>query len=219
LEWHPFTLASGPKEPFCEVLIKNLGDHTKKLLEAAAAKKSLWIRVDGPYGKWPFNFARYNTVVLIAGGVGVTPSMALIRHIYHINRITAEVDPHLQDVFLVWSCKNAFEFKWYKKTLEEAMKRAAQNKETLPKLHTFVHLTQHQGNWDFPVFVKPDRPDLVKIFDQVEQIVSLKCGKNEFRAAVVACGPEAMVSSAWDQTVRRTRSRIRFDFHHETFDF
>jgi predicted ferric reductase len=219
LEWHPFTLASGPNEPFCEVLIKSLGDHTKKLLEKAKANKSLWIRVDGPYGKWPFNFARYNTAVLIAGGVGVTPSMALIRHIYHINRVTNEVDPYLQDVFLLWACKNEREFKWYRRTLEEAMKRSAQNPDTMPKLHIFVHITQPNVSWDFPIYVKPERPEMSKVFDQIEQIVTLKCGKNGFRASVVACGPAAMVNSAWDQTNKRTRNQIRYDFHHETFEF
>jgi hypothetical protein len=52
LEWHPFTLSSGPEEPTCEVMIKGLGDHTKKLVQASGTKGKLWIRVDGPYGKW-----------------------------------------------------------------------------------------------------------------------------------------------------------------------
>jgi hypothetical protein len=52
LEWHPFTLSSGPEEPTSEVLIKGIGDFTKKLVTASREKGKLWIRVDGPYGKW-----------------------------------------------------------------------------------------------------------------------------------------------------------------------
>jgi predicted ferric reductase len=52
LERHPFCLSSGPNEASCEVMIKVLGDFTKKLVEQAALKQNLWIRVDGPYGKW-----------------------------------------------------------------------------------------------------------------------------------------------------------------------
>jgi respiratory burst oxidase len=51
LEWHPFTLASGPDEEHLEVMIKGLGDYTKKLMVIAekSGDHQLLIRVDGPY--------------------------------------------------------------------------------------------------------------------------------------------------------------------------
>jgi len=52
LEWHPFSLSSGPDEPECEVNIKALGHHTKKIVaEIQSMKnsgKTIWMRVDGP---------------------------------------------------------------------------------------------------------------------------------------------------------------------------
>jgi predicted ferric reductase len=141
MEWHPFTLANGPDEEHLEVLIKGLGDHTKKLIEKAQSPFSdLWIRVDGPYGKWPYNFARYRAVALFAGGIGVTPSMALIRHVFHINRpesAAASEQSALKDVFFIWSCKSKREFDWYSQMLIEAMKRSASSAQ-YPSLHVIL---------------------------------------------------------------------------------
>jgi predicted ferric reductase len=113
-----------------------LGDHTKALMQAAKNNDQLWIRVDGPYGKWPFNFFRYKCAVLVAGGVGVTPSIATIRHIYNLHRQeTNEVNPHLSDLFFIWSCKSEEELAWYKADIEAALERSALNSNKYPTLH------------------------------------------------------------------------------------
>jgi hypothetical protein len=77
-EWHPFTISSSPSEEYCEIVIRGLGEFTNSIVDFAKnnRQQNIYIRVDGPYGKWPFNFKRYKTVVLIAGGVGVTPCFA-----------------------------------------------------------------------------------------------------------------------------------------------
>lgn len=63
LEWHPFTLSSGPYDEHNECHIKALGDYTRKLLSrvgvAQAINERLWIRVDGPYGHFSLNHERY----------------------------------------------------------------------------------------------------------------------------------------------------------------
>jgi hypothetical protein len=65
-----------------------LGDFTGKLYaraqSAVALKQKLWLRVDGPYGKFSLNHNRYPVVVLVAGGVGVTPSIACLKDVYRI---------------------------------------------------------------------------------------------------------------------------------------
>jgi predicted ferric reductase len=217
LEWHPFTLASGPDEEHLEVMIKGLGDHTKKLLQRAeqAGQNNLWVRVDGPYGKWPFTFSRSKAVVMVVGGVGVTPAMALIRHVFHLYRITREKETHLTNVFFIWTCKNEVEFGWYRPMIEKALERSADAEGRYPKLHCYVHITRSE-NKGLPEYCKVGRPDLDGIFENVDQAVP---SDQPFRVAVVACGPEAMVNATWDLTSKRTGSTRRFDFHHETFDF
>jgi predicted ferric reductase len=219
-EWHPFTLASGPDERYCEVLIKGLGDHTKALISAVESKKQLFIRVDGPYGNWPFTFSRYRSIVLISGGVGVTPCISLIRHLFHINRVTFEVDPFVQDVFMVWSCKNELEYSWYKEIVEEAIAKSALKRNRYPRLHLYIHMTKSfpSANEELLPFIKQGRPNLKDVFDRVDQVNSER-GYSNPRSAVIACGPEAMVSEAWDETSSRTKGKTRYDFHHETFEF
>eukprot|EP00475_Leptophrys_vorax_P020428 TRINITY_DN2795_c0_g1_i3.p1 TRINITY_DN2795_c0_g1~~TRINITY_DN2795_c0_g1_i3.p1 ORF type:complete len:1418 (-),score=317.02 TRINITY_DN2795_c0_g1_i3:83-4336(-) len=215
LEWHPFTLSSGPAEPTCEVMVKGLGDHTKKLVQASAEKGKLWIRVDGPYGKWPFNIMRYRTVILVSGGVGVTPCMAALRHIYHINREDKLGDSRLKSVFFVWSCKDASDFHWYGDVLESIV-HLSESVANYPKLHNHSHITSARESDPLPALAKPGRPRLEKIFEAAEN--AAKKGE-EARIAVIACGPESLVNLTWDETSKRTQDRNRFDFHHETFEF
>lgn len=84
-EWHPYTLASSPLEEHYEVDIKGLGDHTKKLLAACTGGSKPICRVDGPYGRVVINPKRYRSVVLVGGGIGVTPMVSMLRWFYLIN--------------------------------------------------------------------------------------------------------------------------------------
>jgi len=214
LEWHPYTLSSGPDELTCEITVKGLGDHTKALIKAAEDRNNLWIRVDGPYGKWPFNISRYRAVVLVAGGVGATPSIAALRHIYHVNRETQTVDPFLQNVFFIWSCKSMADFKWFQKTIEKIFTRGED--PTFPRFHPYIHVTS-KDEAVFDPRLRPGRPNMTAIFDEIEQEVKYK--DDRLRVGVVACGPAAMVNETWDECTNRTKDKHRFDFHHETFEF
>jgi predicted ferric reductase len=118
LEWHPFTLTSSPHDKNCEVMIKGLGDHTKKLIEQAKNHGSLWIRVDGPYGAWPFDILQYKTIILVGAGVGVTPCISALKYIYDVD---GQNDyGTLKNVFFVWSCRDLNAYSWFSDTLEMA---------------------------------------------------------------------------------------------------
>ena len=58
-EWHPFSVSSAPWEPFLELHIRALGDHTKEInalaKECAQENRQTWIRGDGPYGVHDFD--------------------------------------------------------------------------------------------------------------------------------------------------------------------
>jgi respiratory burst oxidase len=71
-EWHPFTLSSGPHDALNECHIKALGDFTTRVYEeatkSATLRRNLWVRVDGPYGKFSLNHDLFPVIVL-AGGI------------------------------------------------------------------------------------------------------------------------------------------------------
>ena len=110
--FHPFTLTNGPNEEVKEVFIKALGDATKKLLSTSIDDKVKFF-VDLPYGRWPFNIARYPIVLLVSGGIGITPFIAALRHIYDYNSSRKSHHPHLTKIILVWNVKKVEEYKWF----------------------------------------------------------------------------------------------------------
>lgn len=59
-EWHPFSVSSGPREDSVELHIRDLGDHTKRIVEFSKLKaktnEHTWILIDGPYGNQSFNY-------------------------------------------------------------------------------------------------------------------------------------------------------------------
>ena len=73
---HPFSLSAAPKHNQLRLTVKNLGDHSSALVNL---KKGTRVMVEGPYGT--FTASRTDIrrpIVLIGGGVGITPIRAMI---------------------------------------------------------------------------------------------------------------------------------------------
>ena len=75
---HPFSLSSSPSE-------MNHVEFTKRLTEneysktLRTAKLGDWARIDAPYGTFTFQ-GEYPKIVLLAGGVGITPFRSMCRY-------------------------------------------------------------------------------------------------------------------------------------------
>lgn len=76
-EEHPFTIASAPRRSGkIEFTIKQLGDFSGSIAEVGVGDK-VW--VDGPHGAFSPDHHRSRGLVLIAGGVGITPMISVLR--------------------------------------------------------------------------------------------------------------------------------------------
>jgi predicted ferric reductase len=76
-EEHPFTIASTAEQPHRkEFTIKALGDFSELL---AGLRPGRRIFLDGPYGRFTTEGLRSDGFVFIAGGVGVTPMLSILR--------------------------------------------------------------------------------------------------------------------------------------------
>lgn len=76
-EEHPFTIANPPRRTGeLEFTVKDLGDFTGSLGEAEIGDR-VW--VDGPHGAFTPRSSGERGLVLIAGGVGITPMMSTLR--------------------------------------------------------------------------------------------------------------------------------------------
>ncbi len=98
-QWHPFTLTSAPEEDYISVHIRVAGDFTTALSKAVGCdfgkekEKNIpaggqvigtnvnppinrtlpRVMVDGPFGSASEDFLKYETILLVGAGIGVTP--------------------------------------------------------------------------------------------------------------------------------------------------
>ena len=79
---HPFTVASTSEDgSTITLLIQPAGGWTKQLAAVASKGLPASITIQGPYGSLQTPLQRHGGVVLLSGGIGITPMMSLVQHI------------------------------------------------------------------------------------------------------------------------------------------
>ena len=74
---HPFTIASGTRrDGTVEFTIRHLGHYTRTLGRLSPAAR---VYLDGPHGAFSVDRTHATGLVLLAGGVGITPMMSMLR--------------------------------------------------------------------------------------------------------------------------------------------
>ncbi|MEZ4180602.1 MAG: ferredoxin reductase family protein [Candidatus Doudnabacteria bacterium] len=73
-EAHPFSMSTYPTGQSIRITAKNLGDFTAKMPELKVGTKVL---IDGPHGVFTTKQSKQNKVLLLAGGIGITPLRSL----------------------------------------------------------------------------------------------------------------------------------------------
>lgn len=96
-EAHPFTIASVASEESLRVAIKASGDGTAALQKSVSVGDPAFL--EGPYGHFTQRNASGSRQVWVAGGIGITPFLALVR----------ELEQTDKDVSLYWSVRTAEE--------------------------------------------------------------------------------------------------------------
>lgn len=76
MQQHPFSFASGATSPRLEFTIKELGDFTASVKHLRRGDP-VWL--EGPYGAFTFKPGQAKGAIFIAGGVGITPIMSMLR--------------------------------------------------------------------------------------------------------------------------------------------
>lgn len=75
---HPYSLSAAPTDNYLRVTVKALGDHSKILNKI---KPGTRVFFEGPYGIFVASLSTRGHVVLIGGGVGITPLRALMEEL------------------------------------------------------------------------------------------------------------------------------------------
>ncbi len=99
-ERHPFSFSSAPEGDNLSLTIKALGDWTSSI-RAVKPQDRAWI--EGPYGDFsPWLLPKASLWVLLAGGVGITPMLSILRHLAAMKSD--------QPVILFWTVRNLADF-------------------------------------------------------------------------------------------------------------
>ncbi|CAE8653332.1 unnamed protein product [Polarella glacialis] len=83
-EWHPFSLSSSPLDSTATIHVKDMGEESfsgrlhKLALAASNLPHGVVMNVQGPYGS-RVNLHESQEVVLVAGGIGITPMVSALR--------------------------------------------------------------------------------------------------------------------------------------------
>jgi len=72
---HPYSLSAAPTKNHLRITVKDLGDHSRSL---AFLEPGTRVFVEGPYGAFTAGRSTQPHVVLVGGGVGITPVRALL---------------------------------------------------------------------------------------------------------------------------------------------
>ena len=75
---HPFSLSAAPNGRFLRLTVKEIGDHTRTLQRLRIGTR---VFVEGPYGNLTGARRTRPRVLMVAGGIGITPLRALLEEL------------------------------------------------------------------------------------------------------------------------------------------
>lgn len=218
IQWHPISLSSAPGITdgdddihYASLHIKAAGGFTKSLHSASqsSAQPSLRVKVDGPYGKSSIDFTEYRTVLLVAGGVGVTPMISLLRNL--VDRQKTRLPIITQSIYFVWVIPDIDSYNWLAGEIEEILNLAASLPKTQYLLDLSVYMTRGVTTPSSIFF--QGRPD----FSFLMQKIKHSHGSGD--VAVGACGPAVMVKGVRNAAVEKSDLNGLFHVHNEVFEF
>jgi len=74
---HPFTISCAPEDDLLRVTIKKAGPFTQKVHQLEPGEEAV---LAGPFGLFCKGVDALDNIVMIAGGVGITPFLSVLRH-------------------------------------------------------------------------------------------------------------------------------------------
>lgn len=89
-EPHPFTISNHSSDDHLRFTVKALGDYTADL--QTSLKEGTKAKVQGTFGHFKFENAKYKNQLWLAGGIGITPFLSFLREVNQ-----------KYDVTLIWS--------------------------------------------------------------------------------------------------------------------
>jgi hypothetical protein len=158
--------------------------------------------LDAAYGGM-CNLSQASEIILVAGGIGITPILSLLRQMCHIYAIRSSTKNsthslhQLPPITLVWAVRQGFLLSLFCDQLTEVLQR------NFPLSPITIKIYYTAAKVDLPpevslklnsVISSVGRPDFCGIFSEVKKRSSLK-DVEPSAVHAIACGPEPLISS------------------------
>ena len=182
----------------------------------------LSFKLDGPQGRPGYDLAKATTLVLVGGGIGVTPLLPIMECASSgaAHPLSGSL-PALRRVIFVWTVRDRTEFEWAQDVLtscaptaqlSSSSAEAAAPGHGAPVIDVRLHCTRGGEGWAAGHAIAIGRPDVRSVLQQAVNDDQLdREGASEVVA--FACGPGQMI-----QGVRESGQELGVPVHHETFE-
>jgi len=252
-QWHPFTLTSAPEEDYLSVHIRVVGDFTQALAKAVGcdfdskSEKAApqvggkvvgtvssppvnrvlpRVMVDGPFGSASEDFLKYETVLLVGGGIGVTPFASILKFIwYRMNNFNSSKPTRLSKVYFTWVIRDFGTAEWFHSLLH-----AIEEQDTMNKIEINIYLTAKIKDDDMNNIIVQDvgaekdaitslrapthfgRPNWDRVFPSIAE------KHPQIDVGVFFCGPPALSKTLHQMSNKYSEPKgTRFFFGKENF--
>lgn len=216
MQWHPISILSSPMDSNYRFLIKADGSWSKKLLKVAKTKPEALkhIRLEGPYGSLTIKPLReYKMLLMIAGGVGVTPIMSCLKDLLQFDESSHMIGRHCT---MVWSSRSTGLFQHFAELIGTMQHDYSWDMHLHSSEPSFTGAVDEEWALARLPEIRRGRPSLQQIFADVRSAAAAR--KNVHRIGVFVCGPDSMIKQAQQLGVSCSDGTIRFDVHLETFN-
>jgi NAD(P)H-flavin reductase len=213
LQWHPFSLsACDGAASLASVHALESGDWTRLLFAMAKAGHLNELRIDGPYGL-PYaadlELEGADEVVVVAGGIGCTPLLALLQELAQQQHQQGQSGGIT--VRFLWTARSLALFEAFAPHL-----LALAESVIKPSVQLFVSGGEAEQGLNSSQQLLPFPLALRRCEDLDAELALLRAderdGEQPRRTIVLACGPESLVEDA-----RQYALRNRLAFRSETF--
>jgi len=201
METHPFSLTNHRDSSHVELGIQPLGDYTKKLIEHGAA--TVQLRISGVFGRFGIDYASYPELILICGGVGVTPFIGLLKQIYY-GQPTA-----IHFVSFLWYCRDELLYEAHKELFDACIHFNTLPGEQLPHFMPIIAIRSREINTGIFQYV-----DVAEFFADIMAV-----GQDESyvrRIGVICCSGESLSRDVAEVCAAHPR---QISFHNHSFTF
>ncbi|KAI9024528.1 ferric reductase like transmembrane component-domain-containing protein [Hyaloraphidium curvatum] len=188
LDFHPLSASSAPDASgTMSFHVKASGDFTVALASSLSSER-LRVYVDGFHGRPRIAFESYHTVILVAGGIGVSPMLSIAAD------IAARMGSPLgsgtlawatRKVVLVWYVCTGDEAAWFEEELGKLLDAAGGAEENGCSVEARCYVTR-AADGKMPAIAQPGRP---AIGDVLVEIAAATPGA----LAIGVCGPSSLV--------------------------